>query len=127
MTTTLITGANKGLGFETARRLVEAGQTVYLGSRDGPHQDAPLAYEELLHTFKEALNRALTGAVLPPVCATFDLTLTLSLLDIAHAARQGRQTQGPGCSRLWGVRGERGGDEDGARRSRVARQSKLVT
>ncbi|MET8953927.1 SDR family NAD(P)-dependent oxidoreductase [Streptomyces sp. NPDC004129] len=34
MTTTLITGANKGLGFETARRLVEAGHTVYIGSRD---------------------------------------------------------------------------------------------
>lgn len=34
MTTTLITGANKGLGFETARRLIEAGHTVYLGARD---------------------------------------------------------------------------------------------
>lgn len=34
MTTTLITGANKSLGFETARRLTEAGHTVYLGSRD---------------------------------------------------------------------------------------------
>ncbi|WP_030902374.1 SDR family NAD(P)-dependent oxidoreductase [Streptomyces sp. NRRL F-5126] len=34
MTTTLITGANKGLGFETARRLVEAGHTVFIGSRD---------------------------------------------------------------------------------------------
>ncbi len=34
MTTTLITGANKGLGLETARRLVEAGHTVYLGARD---------------------------------------------------------------------------------------------
>jgi NAD(P)-dependent dehydrogenase (short-subunit alcohol dehydrogenase family) len=33
MTTTLITGANKGLGFETARRLIALGQTVYLGSR----------------------------------------------------------------------------------------------
>ncbi|NYJ74569.1 SDR family NAD(P)-dependent oxidoreductase [Allobranchiibius huperziae] len=34
MTTTLITGANKGLGKETARLLVEAGHTVWLGSRD---------------------------------------------------------------------------------------------
>jgi NAD(P)-dependent dehydrogenase (short-subunit alcohol dehydrogenase family) len=30
----LITGANKGLGFEAARQLVAAGHTVYLGSRD---------------------------------------------------------------------------------------------
>jgi len=34
MTITFITGANKGLGRETARRLLEAGHTVLLGARD---------------------------------------------------------------------------------------------
>jgi NAD(P)-dependent dehydrogenase (short-subunit alcohol dehydrogenase family) len=34
MTTTLVTGANKGLGKETARQLVAAGHTVWLGARD---------------------------------------------------------------------------------------------
>ena len=34
MTTTFITGANKGLGRETARRLIEQGHTVLLGARD---------------------------------------------------------------------------------------------
>ena len=34
MTITLITGANKGLGRETARRLLQAGHTVLLGARD---------------------------------------------------------------------------------------------
>ena len=34
MTTTLITGGNRGLGRETARRLVEAGHDVWLATRD---------------------------------------------------------------------------------------------
>ncbi len=34
MTTTFITGANKGLGYETARRLIDLGQTVVIGARD---------------------------------------------------------------------------------------------
>ena len=34
MTTTLVTGATRGIGREVARRLVEAGQTVYVGARD---------------------------------------------------------------------------------------------
>ncbi|NAS26282.1 SDR family NAD(P)-dependent oxidoreductase [Herbidospora sp. NEAU-GS84] len=34
MIVTLITGANKGIGFETARQLLDLGHTVYIGARD---------------------------------------------------------------------------------------------
>jgi NAD(P)-dependent dehydrogenase (short-subunit alcohol dehydrogenase family) len=33
MTVTLVTGANKGLGYETARQLIARGHTVYIGAR----------------------------------------------------------------------------------------------
>ncbi len=34
MATILITGANKGIGYESARQLIAAGHTVYVGARD---------------------------------------------------------------------------------------------
>jgi NAD(P)-dependent dehydrogenase (short-subunit alcohol dehydrogenase family) len=44
MTVTLITGANKGLGYETARRLITGGHTVYIGARSVERGEAA-AYE----------------------------------------------------------------------------------
>jgi NAD(P)-dependent dehydrogenase (short-subunit alcohol dehydrogenase family) len=40
MTVTLITGANKGLGYETARQLIERGHTTYLGARNAERGEA---------------------------------------------------------------------------------------
>jgi NAD(P)-dependent dehydrogenase (short-subunit alcohol dehydrogenase family) len=40
MTITFITGANKGLGYESARRLIELGQKVIIGARDSERGQA---------------------------------------------------------------------------------------
>src|SRR5262249_29729540 len=44
MTITLITGAHKGLGYETARRLIDLGHTVLAGGR-GPQRGSKAAQE----------------------------------------------------------------------------------
>lgn len=43
MNTVLITGANKSIGFETARQLAIQGHKVYVGSRDLPKGEAAVA------------------------------------------------------------------------------------
>ncbi|WP_250035092.1 SDR family NAD(P)-dependent oxidoreductase [Paractinoplanes maris] len=40
MTTTLVTGGNRSLGYEIARRLIEAGQTLWIGARDAERGQA---------------------------------------------------------------------------------------
>lgn len=61
-TTVLVTGANKGLGFEAARRLGELGWKVFLGSRDQERGQAAV----------EKLTADGVDAVLVPLDVTSD-------------------------------------------------------
>lgn len=68
MTTTFITGANKGLGHETARRLIELGHTVIVGARD-PERGATAA--------------ATLGARFVRIDVTDDASVTAAAADVA--------------------------------------------
>jgi NAD(P)-dependent dehydrogenase (short-subunit alcohol dehydrogenase family) len=68
MTTTFITGANKGLGHETARRLLALGHTVIVGARD----------EE-----RGAEAAAALGARFVRIDVTDDASVTAAAADIA--------------------------------------------
>jgi NAD(P)-dependent dehydrogenase (short-subunit alcohol dehydrogenase family) len=73
MTITFITGANKGLGRETARRLVDAGHTVLVGARD-PEAGASAA--------------AAVGARFVPIDVTDDASVAAAAADVAgHEGR----------------------------------------
>lgn len=69
MTTTFITGANKSLGYETARRLIAAGHTVLIGARD-PQRGRAAA---------EAL-----GARWVPIDVTSDESVALAAANVAE-------------------------------------------
>jgi NAD(P)-dependent dehydrogenase (short-subunit alcohol dehydrogenase family) len=72
-TITFITGANKGLGYETARRLIELGQTVIIGARDAGRGQA-------------AADRL--GARFVPIDVTDDGSVDRAAADIeAHEGR----------------------------------------
>jgi NAD(P)-dependent dehydrogenase (short-subunit alcohol dehydrogenase family) len=63
VTITLITGANKGLGFEATRRLIAEGHSVYLGARDAKRGRAAAEtlgarFLELDVTSDESVNAA---------------------------------------------------------------------
>ncbi|MFG1605070.1 SDR family NAD(P)-dependent oxidoreductase [Actinoplanes sp. NPDC049265] len=65
MTTTLVTGANKGLGLETTRRLIDAGHTVYAGMRDlgsgGAAKDLGAILVQLDVTDQDSVDRAIAS------------------------------------------------------------------
>ncbi|MGW3744130.1 SDR family NAD(P)-dependent oxidoreductase [Streptomyces sp. NPDC005146] len=69
MTIIFITGANKGLGRETARRLIELGHTVLLGARN-PEQGAEAA--------------ATLGARFVPIDVTDDASVTAAAANVAE-------------------------------------------
>lgn len=68
MTITLITGANKGLGYETARRLVDLGHTVLIGARDAE---------------RGAAAAATLGARFVPLDVTDDASVAAAAADVA--------------------------------------------
>jgi NAD(P)-dependent dehydrogenase (short-subunit alcohol dehydrogenase family) len=72
-TITFITGANKGLGYETARRLTELGHTVLLGARDPGRGEA-------------AAQRL--GVRFVPIDVTDDASVARAVADVeAHEGR----------------------------------------
>ncbi|WP_312871572.1 SDR family NAD(P)-dependent oxidoreductase [Amycolatopsis acididurans] len=72
----LVTGANKGLGKETARQLAARGATVLLGSRD-PERG-------------EAAARELAAAGTEPLPVRLDVTDAGSVEEVAGTARRER-------------------------------------
>lgn len=69
MTTTFITGANKGLGYETARRLIALGHTVVVGARD---------------VERGAAAAATLGARFVRIDVTDDASVTAAATDVAE-------------------------------------------
>ena len=66
MTVTLITGANKGIGYETAKQLTELGHTVYIGARDAERGEKAAAalgtrFVQLDVTDDASVNEALAA------------------------------------------------------------------
>lgn len=81
-TTTLITGANKGLGHETARRLAGLGWTVWLGARDP--EAGPAAAAGIRHQVPDADIRPLALDVTSDesVQAAYDVVAEAGGLDV---------------------------------------------
>ena len=95
MTTTLITGANKGLGRETARLLIDAGHNVWLGARHAARGRA--AAEELGARFVQldVTDDACVAAALAQIEAEGGLDVLVNNAGIAKRAEGGEALDGP--------------------------------
>lgn len=100
MTTTLITGANTGLGKEVARQLVAAGHTVYVGARDEARGRA--AAEELGARFVQlnVTDDASVAAALAQIEADGGLDVLINNAGIAKRSPDGRGEVLDGASAL---------------------------
>ena len=95
MTTTLITGANKGLGKETARLLLAAGHTVWLGARNNGAGQA--AAHELGARFVQldVTNDASVAAALAQIGVEGGLDVLVNNAGIAKRTGAGEALDGP--------------------------------
>jgi GNAT superfamily N-acetyltransferase len=91
MTVTLITGANKGIGFATAKQLAEQGHDVYIGARDAE---------------RGAKAAAAIGARLVHLDVTDDASVRGALAEIDAA--EGRPRRAPASSYAWRLRARAG-------------------
>ena len=95
MTTTLVTGANTGLGKETARQLVAAGHIVYVGARDAARGQA--AADEIGARFVrlDVTDDASVAAAFARIAADGGLDVLVNNAGIARRGAEGEALDGP--------------------------------
>jgi NAD(P)-dependent dehydrogenase (short-subunit alcohol dehydrogenase family) len=95
MTTTLITGANKGLGKATARRLVAAGHAVYLGARNEELGRSAAAEVGARFVHLDVTDDASVAAALKTIEADGALDVLVNNAGIATWEGAGEALDGP--------------------------------
>jgi NAD(P)-dependent dehydrogenase (short-subunit alcohol dehydrogenase family) len=90
MTTTLITGANKWLGYETARQLVAAGHDVYIGARDEVRGRRAADQLEARFIHLDVTDDGSVAAAAAVIAAAGGLDVLINNAGIAESTADGR-------------------------------------